>query len=66
MSIPTSGDWLDEVTFGELDEEKAKETIQKYNKQGREAGYGPHYTGRQHSNNQKNDKRPYHGRNQSK
>ncbi|GLV45568.1 uncharacterized protein CBL_02588 [Carabus blaptoides fortunei] len=53
MCLPTVCDWLDEVTYAELDESKAKEIVQKYNKQGREAGYGPNYTAK-HSNNQRN------------
>lgn len=40
MSIPRVGEWIDEVEFAELGEEEAKATVQKYNTQGREAGFG--------------------------
>lgn len=58
MCLPSACDWVDEVTYAELEETKAKEVVQKYNKQGREAGYGPNYTAKQHhSNNQRNNNR---------
>lgn len=44
MSIPRVGEWIEEVEFAELAEEEAKALVQKYNAQGREAGFGnlPH------------------------
>lgn len=41
MSLPKVGDWLEEVTYVELDEQQAKTMIQKYNKEGRDNGFGP-------------------------
>lgn len=41
MNIPSTGDLLDEVIYAELGEEEAKAVVQKYNVQGKEAGYGP-------------------------
>lgn len=41
MSLPKRGDWLEEVTYVELNEDEAKAVVQKYNQQGREAGFGP-------------------------
>ncbi|KAF2882590.1 hypothetical protein ILUMI_23607 [Ignelater luminosus] len=41
MSLPRRGDWLEEVTYVELGEDEAKTLVQKYNQQGREAGFGP-------------------------
>lgn len=40
MSLPQKCDWVDEVLFTELDEAAAKEQVQKYNTDGRAAGYG--------------------------
>lgn len=44
FSIPTTCDWLNEVKFVELAEKEAQEMVQKYNKEGREAGYGPNFS----------------------
>lgn len=41
MNLPRRGDWLEEVSYVELNEEDAKALVQKYNHQGREAGFGP-------------------------
>lgn len=41
MSLPRAHDWVEEVTYAELDETEAKAQVQKYNTQGREAGFGP-------------------------
>ncbi|GJQ77787.1 hypothetical protein Trydic_g16049 [Trypoxylus dichotomus] len=41
MSLPKVGDWLEEVTYVELDEQQAKTVVQKYNKEGRDNGFGP-------------------------
>ncbi|XP_018576808.1 heterogeneous nuclear ribonucleoprotein U-like protein 2 [Anoplophora glabripennis] len=40
MSLPEKGDWLEEVTYVELEESEAKEIVKKYNAAGKEAGYG--------------------------
>lgn len=40
MSIPRVSEWIEEVEFAELGEEEAKAIVQKYNTQGREAGFG--------------------------
>lgn len=40
MSIPRVGEWLEEVEYVELGEEEARALVQKYNKQGRDAGFG--------------------------
>lgn len=40
MSIPRVGEWLEEVEYVELGEEEARAVVQKYNKQGRDAGFG--------------------------
>lgn len=40
MSLPEKGDWLEEVTYVELEETEAKEIVKKYNTAGKEAGYG--------------------------
>lgn len=40
MSIPRVGEWLEQVEYVELDEEEARAVVQKYNKQGRDAGFG--------------------------
>lgn len=40
MSIPRVGEWLEEVEYVELGEEEARTVVQKYNKQGRDAGFG--------------------------
>jgi hypothetical protein len=40
MSLPQKGDWIDEVVYAGVPEEEAKALVQKYNAQGREAGYG--------------------------
>lgn len=40
MSLPEKGDWLEEVTYAELEETEAKEIIKKYNAAGKAAGYG--------------------------
>lgn len=47
--IPTVCEWLNEVKFVELGEKEAQETVQKYNKQGREAGYGPNFSNKKPS-----------------
>lgn len=39
MCIPQVGEWLEEVEFVELGEAEAKAIVQKYNAQGKEAGY---------------------------
>lgn len=41
MSLPKVGDWLEEVTYVELDEQQAKTMVQKYNKEGKDNGFGP-------------------------
>lgn len=40
MSVPRVGEWLEKVTFASLGETEAKAQVQKYNQQGREAGFG--------------------------
>ncbi|XP_017770243.1 PREDICTED: heterogeneous nuclear ribonucleoprotein U-like protein 1 isoform X2 [Nicrophorus vespilloides] len=40
MNVPRTGEWLDEITFASLPEDKAKAQVQKYNKEGRDAGFG--------------------------
>lgn len=40
MTLPEKGEWLDEVIFADIEEEKAKEMVAKYNKDGKSAGYG--------------------------
>lgn len=40
MGLPQKGEWLDEVEYVGLDEEKSQEMVKKYNKLGRQAGYG--------------------------
>lgn len=40
MSVPRVGDWLEEVEYTDLNEEETKAMVQKYNTQGREAGFG--------------------------
>lgn len=41
MSLPKVGDWVEEVLYTDLDEEEAKKMVEKYNAQGKEAGFGP-------------------------
>ncbi|KAF5304618.1 hypothetical protein FQR65_LT07900 [Abscondita terminalis] len=57
MSLPKRGDWLEEVTYVELNEDEAKAVVQKYNQQGREAGFGP--IGGQRSGYRDNRGHPY-------
>lgn len=40
MSLPRTGEYLDEVIYAEMDEDASKSMIEKYNSQGRDAGYG--------------------------
>lgn len=40
MTLPQTCDFLDEVSYAELQQEDAKTVVQKYNTQGRDAGYG--------------------------
>ncbi|KAF5296053.1 hypothetical protein FQA39_LY12675 [Lamprigera yunnana] len=57
MSLPKRGDWLEEVTFVELNEDDAKNMVQKYNQEGREAGFGS--IGSQRSGYRDNRTHPY-------
>lgn len=41
MSLPRCEEWLEEVTYLELNEEESKAIVHKYNQQGRDAGFGP-------------------------
>lgn len=41
MTLPCTGEFLDEVIYAELGEEESKTLVQKYNSQGKDAGYGP-------------------------
>ncbi|KAK5640200.1 hypothetical protein RI129_011011 [Pyrocoelia pectoralis] len=41
MCLPKQSNWLEEVTYVELNEEEATAVTQKYNQQGRDAGFGP-------------------------
>lgn len=41
MALPKVSYWLEDVEYAELNEEEAKELVQKYNKAGKDAGYGP-------------------------
>lgn len=41
MCLPKQSNWLEEVTYVELNEEEATAVMQKYNQQGRDAGFGP-------------------------
>lgn len=46
MVLPETGDWLEEITFTELPETEAKAEVEKYNKEGKDAGYGYQPRGR--------------------
>lgn len=59
FTVPAQCEWLNEVTFAELGEKEAKEQVVKYNKAGRDAGYGPNF------NKKQNDGRRNWGRNNS-
>ncbi|XP_025830505.1 heterogeneous nuclear ribonucleoprotein U-like protein 2 isoform X2 [Agrilus planipennis] len=41
MGLPRNCDWLNEVKYAELKEEEARAMVQKYNKQGKDAGFKP-------------------------
>ena len=40
MTLPRVGDWIDEVQFVELADQEAIAKVAKYNKEGKDAGYG--------------------------
>lgn len=40
LSLPQKGDWIDEVIYAGVPEDEAKTIVQKYNTQGRDAGFG--------------------------
>ncbi|CAH0547849.1 unnamed protein product [Brassicogethes aeneus] len=40
MSLPEKCEWVDEIVFTDLDEAASKEMVEKYNKDGKAAGYG--------------------------
>lgn len=45
MMLPEAGEWLEEITYAELPEAEAKTLVAKYNKEGRDAGFGYHPRG---------------------
>lgn len=40
MALPKAGDWVDEVIYSDLGEEEARAVVDKYNSEGRDAGFG--------------------------
>ncbi|XP_019864815.1 heterogeneous nuclear ribonucleoprotein U-like protein 2 isoform X2 [Aethina tumida] len=68
MTLPEKGEWLDEVIFADIEEEKAKEMVAKYNKDGKSAGYGtgvkrtPRRDWHKHTRRTNHRDRNYHNR----
>lgn len=65
MSLPELNDPFIEVKYVELDETEAKALVEKYNEEGRKAGYGPQYSSKR-PRNEWNDRRNFSRHGQSK
>ncbi|RZF32122.1 hypothetical protein LSTR_LSTR003985 [Laodelphax striatellus] len=57
--LPEKGDIFKEVEFVELDEAEAQKLVDRYNKEGRDAGYGPQVS--QFKRFKPNDRSPFRG-----
>lgn len=55
MTLPEVGESFTEVLYPESDEATAKALVEKYNENGRRAGFGPQYKRRSFSNNRARD-----------